>query len=108
MSDFTVVQQAVAGEVAFYEQAAAILLSNALDIVSGYGADLLSWQETIWAAQLAIEEVFRFNVHELTEEGLHTAMAQKILRIINGLDREQLVGLRLRPDAYVNRLFGVE
>ncbi|MGE5654832.1 MAG: hypothetical protein ACM3ZQ_11345 [Bacillota bacterium] len=108
MSEFGIVLRAVAGEVTLYDHAAAILLADALDIEACYGSDLLTWQETLWAAHLAMEEVFRFDANSLTEELLHTAMNQKILRIINGLDREQMDALRRRPDAYVNRLFGVE
>ncbi len=108
VNDLSVIQQAVAGEASLYDQAAAILLSDAMEIVTSYGPERLSWQETLWAAQLAMEEVFAFDAMALTEDGLHTAMSQKILRIMNGLDCEQLDGLSRRPDAYVNRVFGME
>ncbi len=108
MSDLSVIQQAVAGDAALYDQAAAILLSDALDVVASFGADALPWQETLWAAQLAMEEVLELDASELTAETIHTAMTQKVLRIINGLDRDAIVDLRARPDAYVNRVFGME
>lgn len=108
MSEFTVIQQALAGEASHYEEAAGILLSDALEIITSFGSDVLPWQEMLWAAQLAIEEVFGLTTAEFTEENVHTAMRQKILRVINGLDRHEMAELRERPDAFVNRVFGTE